>query len=179
LAVPVPRTWVASETIDASKLNNGRDALNFLLEPPRCYAYKTADGALATSTWDAINFGAEAYDSHSAHDNSTNNSRLVAPESGLYDLRAHGAWATNSTGIRGLNIRKNANAVQTGGTDLVMVVIAGNGTTEARLIASVDVQLVAGDYVELFAYQSSGGSLNVLGGIANTFLSMRFVAKTA
>lgn len=178
MSVPAPKTWTAG-TVSVGDLNTEiRDALNFLLAPPRCYAYKSADGSLANATWDAIQLGVEAYDSHAAHDNSTNNSRLTAPESGLYNVTAHLMFATNSSGVRGLDIRKNANAVQTGGTDLALVIIAGNGTTEARLIATVDVQLVQGDYCEVFGYQSSGGALNVIGGQANTFLSFRFVART-
>jgi hypothetical protein len=178
LALPFVRDWGATETITEAKLDEISTALNFLLAPPRCYAYKSADGSLANTTWDAINLGVEAYDSHAMHDTSVSNSRITAAESGLYNVTAHLTFATNSAGVRGLDIRKNANAVQTGGTDLALVIIAGNGTTEARLIATVDVQLVAGDYCEVFAYQSSGGALNVLGGAANTFLSARWVAKT-
>jgi hypothetical protein len=178
LAVPVPPDWSASETITEAKLDSISTVLNFILNYPCAYAYKTADGALAHATWDAINFGAESYDSHNAHDNSTNNTRLIFPENGVYELKAHGAWDTNANGIRGLNIRKGAGGVQTAGTDVITDVIAGNGTTQARLSLSIDQQFIAGEYVELFAYQGSGGPLNVLGGIANTFLSFRFVRKT-
>jgi hypothetical protein len=178
VAIPTVRDWAATEAITEAKLDEISTALNFLLAPPRTYAYKSADGSLANTTWDAINLGVEAYDSHAAHDNSTNNTRLTAPETGLYTITAHLTFATNSGGVRGLDIRMNANAVQTGGTDIALVIIAGNGTTEARLIASVDRQLTAGDYIEVFAYQSSGGALNVLGGQANTFLSFRWVSRT-
>lgn len=178
MAIPFVRDWLSTDIISEAKLDEISTALNYLLAPPRAYAYKTADGALANTTWDAINLGAEAYDSQALHDNVTSNSRLTAPESGLYNITAHLTFATNSGGVRGLDIRKNANAVQTGGTDLALVIIAGNGTTEARLIATVDVQLVAGDYCEVFAYQSSGAPLNVIGGIANTYMHCRWLAKT-
>jgi hypothetical protein len=179
LAVPSPTLWGASDTITQAKLNADYTAITFLLEPPRVKVYKTADGALAHATWDAVNFGAEAFDSQNFHDNSTNNSRLVAPDSGLYVVKGHATFDINTNGIRGLGIRKNAAASHASGTDVVEVIGAGNGTTQARIIATDDVQLVAGDYLELFCYQGSGGALNVLGGIANTFLSMRWVARTA
>jgi hypothetical protein len=179
LAIPSVRDWSATETITEAKLDEISTALNFLLAPPRCYAYKTASGALASATWDEINFGAEAYDSHAAHDNSTNNSRLVAPESGLYTIKAHLTFATDSAGIRGLDIRKNAAGVQTAGTDLDFRILPGNGTTQTRIGASVDAQLTAGDYVEVFAYQNTGGALNVEGNnIADTYLSFRWTART-
>jgi hypothetical protein len=179
LPVPTVPDFTAAQFVNEAGLDALGTVLNFLLAPPRCYAYKTASGALADTTWDEINFGAEAYDSHAAHDNVTNNSRLVAPESGLYTIKAHLTFATNANGIRGLDIRKNAAGVQTAGTDLAFVVIAGNGTTQSRLIASVDAQLTAGDYIEVFGYQGSGGALNVEGNnIGDTWLSFRWVART-
>jgi hypothetical protein len=178
MAVPTPKTWVAAEFVDAAEFNvELRDTFNFLLAPPRCYAFKTSDGALANASWGALNFNGELYDSNAAHDNSTNNTRLVAPESGLYTIIAHTMFETSSAGLRLIDVRKNANAVQTGGTDLSMVVQAGNGTTEARLIVAVDAQLNAGDYVESFAWQNSGAPLNVIGGAANCFLSFRWASK--
>jgi hypothetical protein len=179
LAIPTVRDWTATEIVTEAKLDEISTALNFLLAPPRCYAYKSGSGALANAAWGDINFGAEAYDSHGAHDNSTNNGRLVAPESGLYTIKAHLTFALNANGIRGLDIRKNAAGVQTAGTDLAFIIIAANGTTQTRLIASVDAQLTAGDYCECFAYQNSGGALNVEGAnIADTFLSFRWAART-
>jgi hypothetical protein len=178
VAVPAPPDWSTPETITEAKLDSISTVINYLLAPPRCYTYRASDGALAHATWDPINFANEAYDSHAAHDNSTNNTRLVIPESGLYTITAHATFDVNATGQRAMNVRKNAAGVQTSGTDIIFVVIAGNGTTEARPIAVVDQQLVAGDYLELFVWQSSGGPLDVVGGIANTFLSFRWVAKT-
>lgn len=179
MAVPTLPDWVATEFITEAKLDSISTVLNFLMSPPSVKAYKTADGALAHASWDAINFGSEAYDSHAAHDNTTNNTRLVAPESGLYVVKGHAVFDINASGIRGLSIRKNAAGSHAAGTDVVEVIGAGNGTTQARIIATDDVNLVAGDYIEMFCYQGSGGPLNVLGGIANTFLSFRFARKTA
>lgn len=178
MAVPTPKTWTA-EFVDVAEFNTElRDIFNFLLNPPRCYAYKSADGSLANTTWDALNLTAEAYDSHSAHDNSSNNTRLVAPETGLYGITSHAQFDINSSGLRGLDIRMNAAGVQTGGTDLLLLILAGNGTTETRVAGYVERQLTAGDYIEAFVWQNSGGILTVDGGQANTFLSFRWLAKT-
>jgi hypothetical protein len=178
LAIPVVRDWSATETITEAKLDEISTALNYLLAPPRVYAYKSSDGALASATWDALNLTAEAYDSGALHDNTTNNTRLVPTEPGLYGIVCHIMYDTNSSGIRGLDIRKNANAVQTGGTDLMLLIIDGNGTTQTRIAGYVEVQLTTSDYVEAFGYQNSGSVLNVIGGAANTFMSMRWLART-
>jgi hypothetical protein len=180
MAIPAAPDWGASETITEAKLDSISAVLNFLLEPPRCYAYKSGTGALANSTWDAVNFGVEAYDSHGAHDNTTNSSRITAPESGLYTVAASVEFEANATGSRRINVRKNAAGVQTAGTSLRFVVVnavagAGNETTVA---ATFDTQLVQGDYIECFAHQSSGAALNVTGTLAGTFLSIRWTAKT-
>ena len=182
MAVPSPQTWPAGSFVDDADLNREvRDAIDFLLAPPRCYAYKSGNGALATGTWDAINFDSEAYDSHNAHDPTTNNSRISAPEAGLYTIAAAVEFDANATGSRRVQIRKNANATQTSGTLLRSVTVnavagAGNPTT---IQITFDAQLSAADYVELFAQQTSGGPLNVLGTIAGLYMSIRWCAKTA
>jgi hypothetical protein len=178
LAIPTVRDWTATEVVTEAKLDEISTALNFLLAPPRVYAYKSADGALANAAWGALNFNAESYDSHAAHDNTTNNTRLVAPEAGLYTVKAHTRFAAHATGARGINIRKNANAVQTAGTDVFFTFSLPSSGNVGYVFGSVDVQLGAGDYLESFAYQSSGGALNVLGGITETFMSFIWKART-
>jgi hypothetical protein len=179
LAIPTVRDWTATEIVTEAKLDEISTALNFLLAPPRCYAYKTANGSLAHATWDALSLNAEAYDSGGIHDNASNNSRLVAPETGLYEVKGNITYDINTNGLRGLNIRKNAASVQTAGTSLIMLTPDANGTSETRVSSSVDHQMTAGDYLEIFAYQNSGGGLAVMGGTAGlSFLSIRWVSRT-
>jgi hypothetical protein len=180
MAIPSVPDFSAAQFVNEAVLDQLGSVVNFLLEPPRCYAYKSGTGALANSTWDAVNFGVEAYDSHNAHDNTTNSSRITAPESGLYTVATSVEFEANATGSRRINVRRNAAGVQTAGTSLRFVVVnavagAGNETTVA---ATFDTQLVQGDYIETFAHQSSGAALNVTGTLAGTFLSIRWTAKT-
>lgn len=180
MTIPTIPDFTASQFVDEADLDALSSCLDFLFDPPRCYAYKASDGALANNTWDEINFGSEAYDSHSSHDNSTNNSRVAAPEDGAYAVKVAIQYEANSTGSRRLQVRKNAAGNQASGTELrtkVVNAVAGAGN-ETTLDVSFDAQLVAGDYLEVFAHQTSGGALNVLGTIAGTFLSIRWVART-
>lgn len=180
MVVPAPRTWVVS-FVDEEDLNDEiRDPLLFLLGTPRVGVYKSGDGSLANDTWDEINFNAEAYDSHGAHDNSTNNSRIGVPESGLYDIRISVEFEANATGSRRVNVRKNAAGSQTSGTSLrfkVVNAVAGAGN-ETTVDMSFEAQLVAGDYIEVFCHQTSGGPLDVIGTLDGTAASIRWVAKT-
>lgn len=181
MAVPVPPDWATPETITEAKLDSISTVLNYLLAPPRCYAYKSASGNLADSTWDAVNFGAEAYDSGSMHDNSTNTSRVIATESGLYCVAVSIEFAANATGSRRIQVRKNAGANVANGTQLRFIVVNAvtGGGNETTVASTFDTQLVAGDYVEVFAHQTSGGILAVNATIAGSFMSIRWVAKTA
>jgi hypothetical protein len=179
VAVPTVPDFTASQFVAESHLDALGTVLNFLMNPPRCYAYKSANGSLASANWDALSLTAESYDSHACHDNSTNNTRVSFPETGLYTIKANITFDVNTNGIRGLNIRKGAAAVQTAGTDLIMLTPDANGTSQTRVTASIDHQATAGEYAEIFAYQNSGGGLSVLGGGAGlSFLSIRWVART-
>lgn len=104
MAVPTAPDWSASELITEAKLDSISTVLNFLLAPPRCYAYKTGSGAIAAGTWNALNLDAEAYDSGGLHDNTTNNSRVTATEAGLYCVFAQVRFAGvgGTAGVRGL-----------------------------------------------------------------------------
>jgi hypothetical protein len=122
----------------------------------------------------------ELYDPYAtpAHDNATNNSRLVAAESGLYAITGHITWAPDATGVRFADIRKNANAVQTGGTELEQVTIgAASAGLSTRILVYVEATLDAGDYVEMFGQQTSGGTLSAIGGQADSFLLFRWLSK--
>jgi hypothetical protein len=173
---------VASETVTATIMNgiNGvRDAMNFLLSPPRAYAYRNADKSTTDAVDTLYDLNAELYDPYAtpAHDTVTNNSRLVAAETGIYVCYAQATWQANATGRRRLSIRKNAAGSPTGGTEVgrldVPVVPAGIHTNAL----SAPAQLSATDYVEMFVQQTSTGSLNVLTGIGISYLAFEWSTK--
>jgi hypothetical protein len=185
MAVPVPRTWVASETVTATIMNgiNGvRDAHNFLLAPPRVSVYKSANQTLTDATYAVVSFNTELYDPYStaAHDNATNNSRLIAAETGLYSVNLNLVFAANATSTRRWELRSNAAGSQASGS-LVASDIRNaetGGVIGTRMDRTLDVPLTAGDYLEIFARQDSGGSLALVGGnSADTYFQMRWWAK--
>jgi hypothetical protein len=180
MAVPTVPDFAASQIVDDGDLDDLGDVARFLLDPPRCFAYKNADGALAHDTWDEVNYGAEAYDSHGSHSTVTNSSRVAAPEDGAYLVMVSVEFEANATGSRRIRVKKNAAGSEPSGTLLKAKTVnavtgAGNETT---LDAAFDVQLTAGEYLEVFAHQTSGGPLSVLGTISGTYLSIRWVART-
>lgn len=128
--------------------------------PYKCRVYRATDTAISSSaTWTSIPFVVEDFDTASMHDNSSNTSRITIPAggNGYYYVNGQVNYAPNATGERGAKIKKNnASSSRTGG-DFKPTSGAG-GPTIMR--ASTVVYLVAGDYLELQGYQSSGGSLN-------------------
>jgi hypothetical protein len=184
LPVPSPKTWAASELVDDLDLNaEVRDPLNFLLAPPRVYAYHTAGTTLTNGVWTLISLGGELYDPYSVtgHDNVTNNSRVFARETGIYTVHCQ-VSSSNTLGNTAfqLQVRQNAAGNVASGTRVLLTTQNGAGGGLVTSIGrSTDFPLTAGDYVELFAYFDTGGTAGTLAtGADRTYLSIRWSAKT-
>lgn len=125
----------------------------------------TANQSIADVTSVKLIFNAESFDYTAdyagMHDNSTNPTRLTVPagESGVYLIVGTAAFSANATGIRNLEILvDNATQAATFTSDN-----AGAGFA-TQIQTTAIYYLAAGSYVELRAYQNSGGALNVLSG---------------
>lgn len=168
--LPAPKTWVAGEDLTAGELNlELRDALSFLLDPPRASVYTSVDTTMATSTATAIAFDVEFYDTDSMHDNVTNNSRLTINTSGVYLVKGMVGFASNTTGYREVEIRKNGSGVARSRLQTQPTAI---GTT---VLIAADIALTAGDYIQLFGWQNSGGNLLTVSGATWTRFEARWV----
>jgi hypothetical protein len=120
-----------------------------------------------------LSFESASFDIGGPLHNTTNNDRLTAPITGMYQLSAGVDWADNSTGERVLFLA----AGPTTGLDLV-----ADSTTKASAHAlfgtlqsvSSLVRLAAGDIAAVFVNQDSGSSQTVQPG-NGTFLAMHWV----
>lgn len=92
---------------------------------------------------------------------SGSNTRVTVLEAGDYEIRAHVAWNSNSTGQRCVYIN-------VGGTRMGAVETHNASTFFTQLDAIRVLPLVAGDYITMSAVQVSGGNLDLLGGGALT-----------
>lgn len=111
--------------------------------------------AVATSTWTSLTFDGEDFDAQTMHSTSSNTGRLTAPVSGIYLVGANLQFAANTTGLRSVKLLQNG-VTEIGANSKAA---AASGTTYLNLVTTV--YLVSGNYVEVQAYQTSGGSLNV------------------
>lgn len=97
-------------------------------------------------------------------------SRVTMKEAGRVRVTGQVCFAANGTGLRQLNLMMNGANVKGGGRASALNI--GAAAIQNVNIASGIIDVVAGDYFELQAFQDSGGALNTSGGITQTWLSV-------
>lgn len=173
MAWSTPRTWTTGETVTASICNSAiRDNLDYLADPDRARAYRSANLSFADSTWDVVPLGVETFDSNGLHDNSSNSSRITAQADGFYLAIGQVRFLSNSTGDRKVALRKNAGGSSSSGDRLGATIVRAATGDVTEIGCSSLVALQSGDYVEMFAFQSSGGALSIEGGESYNWLSL-------
>jgi hypothetical protein len=112
-----------------------------------------ASQTISNATWTAINFGFENFDTDTFHDTVTNNSRITIPTGlgGKYLVSWQQRWDPSGTGNRTADLYKN------GTTQITQEMTASS--TYASNAKSAIITLSAGDYIQLYVYQNSGGNL--------------------
>jgi hypothetical protein len=118
-----------------------------------CSVYNSTAPTIANNTSTLLTFDTENFDTNSFHSTSSNTGRMTIPTGlgGYYLVNFSMRWDPNATGDRTYKVRKN------GSTDLVT--ISGPTTNFQTASKPVIINLAAGDYIELFAQQASGGNL--------------------
>jgi hypothetical protein len=120
---------------------------------------KTAQQSLSSGTFTLVSWDVENFDTDAFHDNSTNNSRITIPsgKGGKYLLSGGLRFTSGSAaGNRAATLYKN-------GTDLNYIFFQPPTTTTNDNLQpfSFVVSLAAADYLQLYAYQNSGTTLNL------------------
>lgn len=121
---------------------------------PAAHVTRGTNQSIADSAFVPVAFDSERYDTAAMHDNTTNNSRLTAPVSGIYLVSAEVVWSPNPSGDREIALTVNGGEYQISFQDVA-------ATTTRYQQATTQVRLRAGDYVEAWVFQASGGSLNI------------------
>lgn len=126
---------------------------------PAARVYNSAAISLANYTATALTFNSERYDNDSIHSTSSNTGRLTATTAGVYQITGHVGFAGSGTGRRQIYIRLNGSTligVQDG--------VPYTSGSDCYLTVTAEYKLAATDYVELVAFQNSGGSINAVSG---------------
>jgi hypothetical protein len=122
-----------------------------------CSLYITTSQSISNNTDTAINFNGELYDTDGFHDNSTNNSRITIPsgKGGYYLFTGQVVFQSGTTNNRRLQMYKNGSFASPYSG---YVINKGSGLAGLNFQITLDVS--AGDYFEIFAFQDNGTSLN-------------------
>jgi hypothetical protein len=150
---------------------------------PYGLVYSGTGVACSDNTWTLMTFNTQVNFSTTAILMATNwdanKSRLGAQtgQTGLYSINASVTFPTNATGVRRIQVRKNAAGSATGGTLIGTTHIPALTTSGAAttVVYGRDAYLTAGDYVEVFVLQNSGGSLTTTTAEAYTSFSLHMV----
>lgn len=111
--------------------------------------------AISSNAYTDVSFDVEVYDTDGMFD-PADPTKLTIKTAGTYLLTGAVRWAPNATGVRTIGIVPNDNGIAWFAAD-TRVASASEATRHG---VSTVTRLAAGDYVELTAYQTSGGALN-------------------
>lgn len=146
------------KTVTSEKLNN---TVAFR-------AYGSAATSIPNSTFTKVNFATEEFDFSSNFASST----FTAPYDGVYHISSSVLLITSSTSARMIA------TVYVNGAERVRGADYGTNSADGAGHVSAPVMLTAGDTVEIYLFQVSGGSRNTQTGSAFTYFSGYLVGRT-
>ena len=122
---------------------------------------KAAFSHNSSGSFMAITFDEERFDTDGMHSTTTNTERLTVVTPGTYAISGHLTFAGNAVGYRQIAIRLG------GSTYLAVHSTLSVGANDSTNLSIATVyNLAATEYVELCAWQDSGGTLAIAAGPA-------------
>lgn len=114
---------------------------------------------ISGSTYTAITFNTEEFDTDAYHSTSTNTSRITIPagKAGKYQVNAALMWSNVTGDLRNILIYKNGSSYQ----ECAYIAAAADGRTHSQ--TSLVMDLAVGDYIEVYAYQNKGTTVGIWG----------------
>jgi hypothetical protein len=118
----------------------------------------TTGQTINNNTYTAVLWTVDTFDTDAIHDTSTNTDRFTVPsgKAGYWTISSIVLWAGDSGGERRIKIYKNGS-----GDTLTDYRMSGQGTTGVSLAINSTFYLTVGDYLSIYVYQDTGGSLNL------------------
>lgn len=110
---------------------------------------------VTNGVWTFLAYSTEEIDTDNMVDLVAQSRRITIQHSGKYLISATTTWAANATGGRGVRFVKNG-VILYDGSGMEGGSISGFGPSSSAI-----VDCVAGDYLEMQVYQSSGGTINL------------------
>lgn len=147
----------------------------FVTSPPRVTVMLSAPGSISSGTWGLVTWNAS---DGSDYEGMRQGSRVTIRAAGRYSIAAQVSLGASATGHCYLMVRKNSGGSATGGIAVVQQRIPAAASSQSSIIngAGEASALNVDDYLELFAWQNSGGALALNSGPGETVMSVRWVA---
>jgi hypothetical protein len=133
--------------------------------------YRASSQSLTSASTTKIQFATIVFDDGNCYD-ATTNYRYTVKTPGRYLIATQLVFAGNATNIRITMIYKNGSEIFRSHSNTNIL------AQSTYLPATFTANLLAGDYIEVYGYQDSGGALNV-GGSNTTFLSVQLLTSPA
>lgn len=127
---------------------------------PSAQVYKSSsvgNQSISNATYSSISFDGEDWDNNNLH-GGTYPTRFYAPVSGKYRATSTVAFSGNTNGDRVIVFRKNGNANDRFGYQASRAA----GGIQSVMTTTTTFDLSQGDFIETYAWQSSGGNLDIV-----------------
>lgn len=160
MALTTPqKTWSVGEVATAANLNTYlRDNSSWMAtDRPHCRVFNSANISINSATATALTFDSERVDVGGLHSIVSTTSRITVPTgaAGFWMFGATVQFAVNATGSRMVDVLLN-------NTTIIARTWTTSMATDNTVVAVQGVyQLAVTDFIEVRAFQRSGGALNV------------------
>jgi hypothetical protein len=163
---PIPyvkQTWTdGSSSASAARLAVIEQGVEDAHKMPCARAYHSAVQTVASSTWTALAFNSERFDTDTIHDTATNNSRLTCKTAGVYLIGGHCQLDSVAGGTQRLiDIILNGTSAISGGGLIASAFPPDPSAPDAFLNTVTIYKLAVNDYVELRVFHDIGSTRNV------------------
>ena len=152
-------TFTSGQILTAAKMNDVATNITNIRVPPMCRVFRAAAGThTSTGNFQAIAFDTQSLDTEEPGDNMWvvgSATRITFKTAGVYQVGGIATFAINTTGVRAAVIRLN------GTTDIARhdQGSAPSSAINVGLLPHTIYSFAVNDYIELYAFQSSGGNL--------------------
>jgi hypothetical protein len=144
---------VTDDSLTGTDILNGSLGATEFGTIPAARANNSTNQTIAASTPTVISLDGEGFDTTNLHDTATNNSRLTAPMTGVYQINGRVHWDSGAAGLRQLRIEKNRGLPVA--KTIAEAMDTASATDDLTQNVSTISHLSAGDYVELRVIQQN------------------------
>ena len=136
-----------------------------------CSVRQSSGQSISNTTQTDLTFDTEDFDTDGYHSTATNTNRITIPtgKSGYFLVSARTAFGANTSGTRINWLIKN------GATYLSTVYVGAAVADNTSVVTSAIISLVAGDYIAINAYQTSGSTLTTATDQGKTNFSIQYL----